>query len=879
MASGKQLSFQYGEVSSSQRFRSDLVSHANGLSKLKNMFVKRSGGVSNRSGFKFIKKHLNQVDIPSKGDDPKIKGFVFWSVEDQAWKTLEYAKRSGGGYAFYVDGVEIVLPAAGDPAWITSPTEPHKVRFTVVKDNIFVTPEIIKQFPTDFYPPDTTETFNAIIDKDYAVNPLGEYLVVASSFTGFISGVAPFLPVSYLVTATFTDGRECVVTNAETTGYTSAWNSTVAPVGNLVHPHSQLSVNLTLTLSGAAPTVKSFQLYRAAGAAGIGSSFYKLAGRSPYNGLATSITFHDYGQDDPSITPPLDSSMYIDGVFRGAKFSSYYQQRLIVGMESGLSDNLKAGDMIASKLGGPFQIKAPIIYSNTGSFQFSIPVNDGTDPVAALSMDRLIIFTEKGVYVVRGGEQGVLTPTTINPLLISDEGCSSTVEPKMAGRRGYFINAAHTKLMGIVFSNDGNLEVFEASLLSDHLLYEGVHTLEVISGEEDTVYLCRRDGKLVRVTCSEEGVHGFSEVETEGYVESIYKGKAQREYVHQFSNDEFDRYYDVLFAYVIKNGFRCVEQLEVRNDKTKEGEFFADSFSRFGWRKARNGTHGWVKISGRFYFTSIYINIPEQTWDSGEITVHVNNVDGDPMPTDLIFYYGEGQQFLMTELTSAGASGDTDYPDAYTASINVEVPEELRDIKAMGLSEEEERYQTSNWCPATTKAYLSAEHAEILKLSEEPLAVSVMADGVVLSSPLNPNKPTFYTQYDSDLSLYYVDLEDYYAYGYIGLPFESEMETLDIETGDNRTLTNSKKLISGIGLGLLETRGGFAGVPDRDIEEMEEFVFREDGDISQVKSNINGYYEPLIPSEWTKHGKVAIKNVDPVPMTVVSIYPKGTAGD
>ena len=58
MASGKQLSFAFGEVSPSLRFRVDASFYSQALSKLSNAYVRKSGGVSNRSGHKaFFNTH------------------------------------------------------------------------------------------------------------------------------------------------------------------------------------------------------------------------------------------------------------------------------------------------------------------------------------------------------------------------------------------------------------------------------------------------------------------------------------------------------------------------------------------------------------------------------------------------------------------------------------------------------------------------------------------------------------------------------------------------------------------------------------------------------------------------------------------------------
>ena len=72
MANRKQVSFVRGEVSPSFRFKSSSVGYAEGLYKLKNGYVRRGGGVSNRSGFAHLKT-LEDTGIAGKGQRSNTK--------------------------------------------------------------------------------------------------------------------------------------------------------------------------------------------------------------------------------------------------------------------------------------------------------------------------------------------------------------------------------------------------------------------------------------------------------------------------------------------------------------------------------------------------------------------------------------------------------------------------------------------------------------------------------------------------------------------------------------------------------------------------------------------------------------------------------------
>jgi len=979
MPSGKQTSFQSGEVAPSLRFRSDAASYSTGLSKLTNMYVRRAGGVSNRAGFQFVKVSESQENIPVPGENPGIKAFSYWDDKNKQWTVVEYGTFPTSlisGYSFVFNYQLFSILSYGnviDDQKLEFPSPLH-IRFTVLKDHIFITPQFRVRdvansitypnlyFDKLFNPPALYNFYG--YDNYAAVTPAASS--AAFQISGNSVGRPPFLAVTYILTGILDDGREVFLRKTDT-GFTPDPNS-LAP-GNTVLPHGELTTDMNIIFgAGALPGVKFFNLYRAAGWESPGvllSGFFSLAGKALYDGGTTTIRLTDYGVSDYSLTPPIDKFDF--ELFDTAKNASYYQQRLIMGLEANpfpLAPSLKTGDMLASKLGAPEQIVPPIIYSNNGAFQFSIPITDGTAVVAQLAMERLIAFTERGVYVIRGGDQGTLSPTSISPLLISEEGCSTTVEPAMSGRRGFFINNSHTKLMAIEFSIDGNLTVVEISAFSDHLLIEDVMQLVVLNGGggDDSVCLLRRDGKITWVTVSGDIV-GFSTVETDGYIESIYRAKGLRGYEPNLvASADRIKVVDVLGAYVIRSGHRILEQIVIRDDLHREGEFFADCFTSFGLRLSEYGNEGYLKANAPDSNNPrINIQTPiSGIWTAGEpidIWASHNNLYLGSIDNDGVFhfFYDDAQgnvQFLRYRKNGSSifATGDVNFPHGFTGYFESDVPTYLQDAEAQIISLVEKKKRQRRWAPAVLglgnagltnikyAAFLDPlalgvqgdfsgavtpnpsitnatglsnivagsklrvdgyvgpinvisiigttiltdrdfTHTESGSISIYVLAaVTVSGEGEVLSSPNNPYASTIYAEkeWSSEIG---VTFPDYISYGYIGVPYTSEFETLDLETQDSRTLTDSKKLLNAVGVGFMETRGGFYGMPDQDLTNMEEIQDREDEDLSNQTKNVNGHLSINIPATWSKAGRINIKQVDPAPITILSVYPKGISGD
>jgi len=895
MASGKQTSFQFGEVSPSLRFRSDAVSYTDGLAKLKNMYVKKSGGVSNRVGFELLQLSAFQEDIPVEGGDAGVKGFFVWDSIIKDYKFYEYGRQFNSlynryEYCFRINSLNKFAGDSTNDYQFVSPL-PKDISITPSKDGIFLSPPFVVQKQLAPLDPPVFQKYNLVLKNQVytKIFPFTSGVYFGVTITGVASeyipaggAIAPRIPASYLITGVT---KENVEINIGSIYYISA-----NPNAQIFVPSEYLRNDLTITFTSSPSDLKKLILYRASAADGTYNAYYKFIGQIHVYSTSTNVfKFTDYGADDPSTTPPLDDSWFTDQGFSGANSFAYYQQRMIAAMEPDITDSVKSGDIIASKLGAPFDFSAPLIYTNTGAFQFSVPITDGSPVIAMLSMERLIAFTERGVYTIRGGEQGALTPTSVNPLLVSEEGCSKNVQPKMSGFKGYFINNAHTKLMFIVFGDDGNLRVGEASIFSDHLLLSDVTQIEVLSGLEDTVFLLRRDGKVIQVTVNDNGAHGFSLIETSGYIESIFRGKAKKLYVkNQISSIDKDRIYDVLGCYVIRNGARYLERLNVRDDYNREGELYLDAAVTFGTRLGDNGSEGYTNFK-----VNIMPNDPTNpTWAAGD-TIKIRSqsqIFSDFLWEVLHFYYDD-DQYIRYHIDLASETIVTDINGLnyeYSGYFNADVPSSLRNVINQPISQYEKNRRLTRWSGAfkeinsqAPSGFLNLNYLwDIVNtggLFEGSYPISVVADGEIISSTLNPFMPSLTISRASDIVT--IDFGDYYSYGYVGIPYECEFETLDLETAGGRTITDTKKLINAAGLGLMETRGGFAGIPEQSLDKMEPIVTRDDTSMNNQTKNFNGHIVVHIPTEWNEPGRVAIKHVDPAPISILSVYPKGLAGD
>lgn len=257
-------------------------------------------------------------------------------------------------------------------------------------------------------------------------------------------------------------------------------------------------------------------------------------------------------------------------------------------------------------------------------------------------------------------------------------------------------------------------------------------------------------------------------------------------------------------------------------------------------------------------------------WDENEdLTVTFlgggGNFQDPAVEKQVIDFYYENADGVVTSIRWE-QNGFTSAQIA-TGRFQGTVPTVLRDVEGQALTATEKTLRQSRWTRVknqiTGLTHLAGRE------------VSVFANEVVVSSPNNPRQDTLTVDAGGVL-----ELGAYYAWGYVGIPYESEMETLDLDASDNRTLTDARKLINRLGIAFHETKGGFFGGKNAvELKDFEELTTRVNQSIEEEDPNANEHFVLNIPNEWEKTGRVKIKQVDPLPMTVLAVYPKGIAGD
>jgi hypothetical protein len=989
MSTGKQLSFASGEVSPEFQFNSQEVSYATGLKKLKNGYVRKQGGVSNRAGFMQLRYNpqindsSNQVPgtlgtiydfaINEQGLGPNITSFSFWNNIDKRWDFLEL------GYFDTLNPTVLRSRYNFDPSTVAvSPLDisiedpgggganTYTIRHSGIENFKFVAlDDCIVLFPYIWY----DVNFDGSFLTKYPINicfdlnsktwkPFGirseDKTQVDQLFTTVTKSVgkSPFLPAGYYITIERSDGYEYLIDFISTTvADIATWNSESSTNPAPWYPHPQVSnFHKSKLISQGLEGGELIRYYRASWGKDPFRQFFKLVGVSSYDPSTLEYTFQDFGAEDPAFTPPTEKGTVVEilqtsGAADPLNFSfrsetlgqatcgAFHQQSLLVYCESVPGGTTPDPDQevyakdafdtfMKSKMNTPKQFTQPIIFSNTEAFSFNISALRNAKKVAILSMAKAVVLTTEGAHILSGSStQGGITPTEVNPVQISAVGCHEVVEPKVVGTKGYYLSSDGSRLMAIVWDETGqSCKLFEASTYSSHLL-EGEYfiRMEALSNKENSVFLLTSMGKLVHITFNFEVVTGgFSSMELEeGYIENIFPLKSKRmfsEDAKSFENSS--QVFDTLGAYVIRNGKRSCEMLYLREDSDTLYMNFIDSSVVFGTNKifyasdklrvpatfplrmSVGGAGPWVDDTVCSPNQAAYnrANIGDGTtpdWSAGEIIhVYFENALGtdDPDKTRIDFYYTDAEgnkRFLRgaidfaSETVGVYAGGFT---TRYEVTFDEDVPTSLRDVQGQALTTAEKNaiqtyfnFAYSFLPQAVLKKIYDRRPASIA--SGDPVTVALYADRWLVSSPLNPDYATKNVQITFDGVDYGIDFGgDFYTFGFIGYPYEMKAQTLPIEASDNRTLKTGNVIAGTAGMGLYKTMGGWVGKPDTDTEDMAPMLskYPQVESFNQLPAPYTGYDEYSIPSEW-KEGVIEFRQVDPLPFTLLSVYPKGQA--
>lgn len=822
-----QRNFAGGEIAPGLYGRPDTTKYQTGARTMRNMFVRRHGGASNRTGGKFI---CEQATSSERG---RLLKFIFNAEQTYV---LLFEQR---GMRVIQDGVLLtVTPTAW--SFFTSyvigdvVSESGANYYCILAHGALTPPNAtywypmpaddIYEVPSPFLVEDLQELYRSQ-SGDIVTLTHNVYQIYDLSRTGHTTWV--FTPVTMAPSIS----APTSLTNSGAGGTVTQWKATAvkdetyeeslasASTGTSATPSS--GVPVTVTIGGLVTGALEYNLYK-----NEGNGIYGFIGTSGAG------TFIDRGHvPDYDLTPPAARDPLLAPGYRPA-CSGYLQQR--------------------KAYGGSLNTPETIYLSKTGqykNFGISSPLrlNDAcTYPIASREVNEIrhmlevmetFILTSGVEWVALGGTDGALTPGSPGLKPKSFYG-SSPVPPVIIGDNILFIQALGSLVRDLNY--DATAKGYsgrDLSVFAPHLFAgKTIEHWDYMQTPDSIVLAQQDDGAMIGLTyLPEHEVWGWFRYDTDGLYEdfvSVPEGGEHAGYylVNRTINGVTKRY-------VERFASRRVTDIEV-------DALFMDSYLTYDGRNTN-------------------LSQTMQLTESG---------DGGWLVTD---------ELTLQSNLNAFVSGDVGNAYRLTISSTAWTPE--------GNSE-----TTTEHLIVTVTAYLSASAVTVSAERDVPLAfqsvpmtnwakgvdefsgmghlegksLSIMADGNVLANGLD-------APFTTVSGGTFTTVEPHFVV-HAGLPYCSDLETLDLEIDGGETLASKKKSVNLVTVHVEASRGLWVG---EDQDHLREWKQRQASQAYGVPIPVfTGKAEIACGSSWNTGGRVFLRQRDPLPLTVLNVIPTVSIG-
>lgn len=820
----KQASFSGGEISPLLYGRTDQIKYETGLRAMRNYIAMRHGGATNRPGTMYVGTTQNG------GNAVRLIPFIFNETGNGQSYVLEFGNLYIG---FYQNGG--VVTSGGNPYTIVSPyaqADISSLKFAESADVI------------------------TIVHPNYPPYELKR--VTATNWTlSQVSLTQPGTMLQNLViagTAGASDGRAYLVTGVNANG-----------------EESYLSQGLQVIATGIKPATVTTQIQLTWGQLAINpGSYYRVymgyvdsnnaICAWGYIGTSQTQTFVDTGViPDYTNAPPISQSP-ISGAGSYPSTVGFVQQRRVFGASS------NSPLLFYMTHPGSFSNIAFHTIPQSADAIFSTLAGQEVNMIQhIIELKFMLILTSGAEIYVQGNGTGVVTPSGINASIQSQYG-ASPLRPLRIADTLIFNQALGSFIRDLRFDfvingyNGNDLTVFASHLFEENSLVDWDYQ----KIPDSIVWAVRNDGVLLGLTYMREQQvlawhrHDF----TNGFVENVC------------CVPENGQYAVYLCIRRVINGatVRYIERMSSRIWSDVLNATYLDCFSSFNGTNQGSTTMALSAPGGNF--------IQDGTAYQQKLTLVSNTSFFTPaMVGDQIFLSdtifnlnkgnmvdpeNDGSSFALSENGNQIRCTIASYVSATQITIfpNKAVPPTLQNIAI------------TTWARAVNKlsglGYLAGQQ------------VSVWADRFVVASP-NNSRISFQAQVGLDGSL---ALDKWYAVIYVGLPITSDLETLDLETSFGETVIGKRKRQNKLYAHFYRTRTVFSGSENPDsnrdnvngdllfqLAELKTGTYRETYDQSPQLSTEQEYITEV--SRWNKNGRIFLRSVDPVPVTVLAVVPAG----
>ena len=494
----------------------------------------------------------------------------------------------------------------------------------------------------------------------------------------------------------------------------------------------------------------------------------------------------------------------------------FFQQRRVFGATLAEPDTL-----FFSRIGDYSEFRQlHIIIRDDDPIIVSLPTNIINIVRHIVPANDLIVLTDVAQWIITTASAG-LSALTINPQSLSSIG-SSYIRPVTFDDAVVYVRDGQREVIGLEYSRErGGYAPSILSQFASHLFSENIVVDLIPIHVPNKQLVCLRiDGQLGVLTYNTgSNVKAWTRWDTQGRIEP--GGASIR--VRTGVGRPYDSAYMIVQRKVNNQVVRYIERTTDRDFTVVEDCFFLDSG---------------VTIQNNSNAVSAYAV-------SGDGDVVLTLYDNHGIVNEDEVYLSK---FVWAGLPDNGGGFiSPDYLNERKYSVTVAGNDlTLNGVDGSGFSE----YQSGGQVQKTFDRIDGLWH-----LNGE--TVIGLADGNVLD----------------DLVVHNGSIQLSVAYGkvHVGLSYMSEIETLSIEAPNVATLQGLEKSYGDILIRLRKSRGLL--IKGTEQENFEELVQRSDEPYDFPIQLQTGDASIYIKPEWTKHGRIQIRQPYPLPMEILAILP------
>lgn len=847
-----QPSFAKGELAPELHGRVDTAAYHVGLATARNMYIHPSGGVSNRPGLRFI------APVKDHTYAPRLIPFSFKTTDT-------YFLEFGDEYMRVIRNGAHVLETAltgctaaasfpivvtktshgfsdGDEVYITSFTEMTEVnnkRFVVANKtaNTFELTDQVTGADIDgsAY---AAETTGGSVARIYTVvSPYGvedlPYLkytqsadVMTITRVGF--DVRKLTRTGHAAWAfsvpTFTPALGGPTTGTITHGGASGsttYNYRVTAVAEETYEESLPNGATTATGNATLTSANTNVIPWSAVSGAVQYDVYKEEnGLYGWIGTTENTSFTDTGYDpDLSRTPPAARDPF-DGTDEEPAAVGYYEQRLLLGGALASPDTWDA-----SQIGNHNNYTFSTPGQTDDAFRVTLNSQEVNEIRHFVPGNDLLIMTSGSEWRVTSGSDAAFSATTLRQKVQSYWGCSHR-RPITIGAGTIFVlpNGANVRSIGYSFQDD-KYNSADIGLLANHLLKNyTIDDWSYASVPDPTIFAVRSDGTLLTLAYNQEQeVIAWAHSDTSGSFKAVAT----------VGNSEVA---GTLHTYVVVqrvvNGstVHYIEEAVPRVFAEVHDCFFVDSGLSFD---------NPIAISGVTLASPAVITAEAHGLSNGDV-VDIHEIVWDP-DVDASFNETQPDQLNQRRYTVANKTADTlQLLDEDGASV---------DSSAFNA------YVSGGALRVPTSTVTGLDHLE-------GRTVVALADGNVVSGLVVEN---------GSIAL------DYPASRiHVGLRFIADLETLDINIPGAMTVQAKKAKASSVTLKMYRSRGALVGPDSSKLVEMKQREYEAMGSPTDL---LTGEKQIVLKPSWNSQGRIFVRQIYPLPLTILSVIPDMYFGD